>query len=166
MSNLLRDGTRKQRQELVYPYTELERLNIGAFLALLLRPLEATSGSVKAEVWLWQPQCCSRGTARICVLGNATTTARLQLELEEVGEGADKGNCCPQSATGETSIQQKEERASICNLNHVTFPWLKALVELGTRLHTRALSHGNTPAPAQAVPQKLGYRITQVIPIF
>lgn len=86
--------------------------------------------------------------------------------LEEVGEGADKGNCCPQSATGETSIQLKGEQAPICDLNHVTFPWLKALMELGTRLHTRALSHGNAPAPAQAVPQKLGCRITQVIPIF
>lgn len=48
MSNLLRGETRKQRQELVYPYTELERLklNIGAFLALLLSPVEATSGNV------------------------------------------------------------------------------------------------------------------------
>lgn len=87
-------------------------------------------------------------------------------ELEEVGEGADKGNYCPQSAAGEAPIQQKGEQAPIRNLSHVTFPWLKALRELGTCLHTRALSHGNAPAPAQPVPQKLGYRFIQVIPIF
>lgn len=63
-------------------------------------------------------------------------------------------------------VKQKGEQALICDLSHVTFLWLKALTELGTRLHTRALSHGNAPAPAQAVPQKQGYRITQVSSLF
>lgn len=86
--------------------------------------------------------------------------------LEEVGEGADKGNCCPQSSAGETSTRQKGEQAPICDLSHVTVPWPKALMELGTRLHTCAPSHGNAPAPARAVPQKQGYRITQVRSLF
>lgn len=58
---------------------------------------------------------------------------------------------------------------SLCPLSiSALFPflWLKALTELGTRLHTRALSHGNAPVPAQAVPQKQGYRITQVSSLF
>lgn len=63
-------------------------------------------------------------------------------------------------------VKQKGEQALICDLSHVTFLWLKALTELGTRLHTRALSHGNAPVPAQAVPQKQGYRITQVSSLF
>lgn len=123
MSNFLRGETHKQRQELVYPYTELGRLKwrIGAFLALLPGPVEAASGSVclNTDMWLWQPQRCSRGTAGIRVLGNGTTEPQLAPALEEVGEGADKGNCGPQSAAGETSTRQKGEQAPGCHLNHL-----------------------------------------------
>lgn len=105
MSNFLRGETWKQRQELVYPCTKLERLkwNTNALLALLLSPVKATSGSVclNAQLWLWQPQRCSWGTAGIRVLRNATTELSSPAP-EEVGEGADKGNCYPQCVAGET----------------------------------------------------------------
>lgn len=160
MSNFLRGETCKQRQELVYPYSELGRF---AFLSLLPSPVKAASGSVclNTECGYGSPSAAPEAEP-----GSSFSETPPSLSsapaLEEVGEDADKGKCCPQSAAGETSTRQKGEQAPVCDLS----PWLEALLELGTCLHTRAPSHGNAPAPAQAVPQKLGYTITQALDSF
>lgn len=55
--------------------------------------------------------------------------------LEEAGQGADKGNCCPQSAAGETPARQNGKQAPICHLSH-HLPL--ALMELGTCTHVHS----------------------------
>lgn len=73
-----------------------------------------------------------------------------------MGEGTDKGNCCPQSTAGETSTQQKPEQALIYNLSHINFSWLKALVNLGRSsvgvcMHAHAHKHSNVLAAAHTM---------------
>lgn len=60
-----------------------------------------------------------------------------------MGEGADKGSCCPQSTPGETSIQQKAEQALIYDLSRINPSWLRAPINAGSSgvgacLHTPA----------------------------
>lgn len=150
---------RRQRWELVSPYTKLE-IKINHHW-LPGPPSESSNTNLTVETfvlmqmqgWFCSPNAGSHSAqdtrVRSCVLrsaipqrGQGTTRwhcnvispwamGEFGFSPQETGEGADKGNCCPPSTAGETSTQQKAEQALIDNLSHVNFSWLKAPVSLG-----------------------------------